>query len=99
MHGQASGRTAVERLTAAALAGTAVALVGAAICSQQVGVHVLSLLTPAFVGAACGEAMTRAAGTDGRDRFGRAVRLLAVCYAVLAAAYAFRLVPGGESPF
>src|SRR4051812_11258780 len=87
----------VQRLAAAGLAGTATVLVAGVIGSQQVDVHVLSLLAPAFAGAICGELMTRAADTDGRGRFGTVVRLLAVLYAVLAAAYAIRFVPGPDS--
>ncbi len=95
---QASNRR-LAQLTSAGLAASAVALVGGFVSSQYVGAGAFSLITPFIVGMLCGAAATKAAHTDGRDRFGTVVRTVAVVYAVLGAAYAFRFVPGSESPF
>ena len=48
-------------------------------------------LGPFVVGVICGGAATRAAGTDGRDRIGRAVRGLAALTAVLGVGLSFML--------
>lgn len=86
-------------LVGAALAASVVGLVGGFVSSQYVGAGAFAILAPFIVGLLCGAVATRAARTDGRGRFGLVVRVVAVGYAVLGAAYAFRFVPGSESAF
>ncbi|MCU1591490.1 MAG: hypothetical protein JWP11_2746 [Frankiales bacterium] len=83
--------TDVERLVRATLAAYAVALLGGPVGSEYVGATVFEYLGPFVVGVICGGAATRAAGTDGRDRIGRAVRGLSALLAVLSVAFSFVL--------
>jgi hypothetical protein len=80
-----------ERLVRAALAGYGVALLGGVVGSEYVGATIFEFLGPFVVGVICGGAATRAAGTDGRDRLGSAVRGLAALLAVLSVAFGFVL--------
>jgi hypothetical protein len=68
-----------------------VAVVGGAITTQYVGVHVFSLLVPGLLGLAAGW-VTAAAG-----RTGSVASALAVVSALLATALGLRLQPGGAS--
>jgi hypothetical protein len=81
----------VERLVRASLASYAVAMLGGPIGSEYVGATVFEYLGPFVVGVVCGGAATRAAGTDGHGRTGRAVRWLAAAFAVLGVAFSFVL--------
>jgi hypothetical protein len=80
-----------ERLVRAALAGYAVALLGAVIGSEYVGATVFEYLGPFVVGVVCGGAATRAAGTDGTGPVGTQVRAVGAVLAVLSVALGFVL--------
>lgn len=89
----------IEALVRAALAALPVALAGASITSEYVGAQVFSILTPALLGVACGLATTAAARVPGGTPRHRAVRVVAVIYALIGTAYGFRFVIGRPSPF
>ncbi|MHB2022974.1 MAG: hypothetical protein ACYCO3_06565 [Mycobacteriales bacterium] len=89
----------VEALARAALAALPVALAGAAVTSEYVGAAVFSILTPALLGIACGAASTRAARVPAGSWRHRAVRAVAVLYALIGTGYGFRFVIGHPSPF
>ena len=83
-----------ELLVRAGLAALGVAFVGGWVATQYVRQHVFSLLAPALVGLA----VSGAAAAAGRG-LPRVQRLLiAAGAAVLSAAIAFTLTPGGQSP-
>ena len=81
----------LERLVRAALAAYSVALLGGPVGSEYVGSTVFEYLGPFVVGVICGGAATRAAGTHGRGRIGKAVRAVAAVIAVLGVAFSFVL--------
>jgi hypothetical protein len=85
----------------AALAAFATGLAGGVVASEYVGAHIFSVVTPALLGVACGTAATAAARRRGGSGGGRsrAVRAVAVLYALLGTAWSFRFVTGGSSPF
>ena len=87
----------LERLTRAALAAHGVALLGGVVASEYVGATVFAYLGPFVVGVLCGGAATRAARTDGRDRLGQRVRVLATVYAVLSVGLSF-VIEGSMTP-
>jgi hypothetical protein len=89
----------LESLVAAALAASAAAIAGAVITSEYVGAQIFSVVTPALLGIACGFAATAAARVRPGSAAHRAVRALAVLYALIGTAYGFRLVVGRPSAF
>jgi hypothetical protein len=81
----------LERLIRAALAAYVVALLGGPVGSEYVGSTVFEYLGPFVVGIICGGAATRAAQTNGRDRTGKAVRVIAALLALLGVGFSFVL--------
>jgi len=82
--------------------GLAALLLGellAPVVSEYVGAKGFAEITPFLLGLACAAAAAIAARTHGRGRVDVAVRCLGGVAAVLGTAFAFRLVPGGQSPF
>jgi hypothetical protein len=88
-----------QRLIAAALVALLIAQIGGRIISQYVGSSGFAEITPFLVGLSCAAAAAAVARTGGRGRDDLFVRAVAALAAVLATALAFRLVPGGQSPF
>ncbi len=93
----APGPGDLERLVRACLAASAVGLLGAPVAAEYVGAEVFSVLVPVVLGVLCGAVAVRAAGTDGRGRFGAGVRAAGAGYAVLGVALGY-LVEGSRSP-
>ena len=91
------GPTDLERLVRAALAATAVALLGGVVSAQYVGAELFAYLTPLVVGVACGAATQAAAGGPRRGRTAQGVRAVAAAYAVLGVALGFVLERSGSA--
>lgn len=89
----------LETLVRAALAASAASIFGAVVTSEYVGAQIFSIVTPALLGVACGIAATTAARAVPGSRRHRAVRALAVLYALIGTAYGFRFVVGRPSAF
>ena len=93
--GAAAARTRppgeLERLVRAALAGTAVALLGGVVAAQYVGAEVFAYLTPFVVGVLTAAAAQAASGGARTGPTARRVRLVACAYAVLGTALGFAL--------
>jgi hypothetical protein len=87
------------RLVSGVLVGFLVAVAAGAVSSQYVGAQLFDLAAPALTGIAAGIAATSAARTRGRGPLDWPLRWTAAGLAVLGTALAFRLVPGGDSPF
>lgn len=87
----AAGGVAVENYVRAALASTAVALLGGVVAAQYVGAAVFAYLTPFVVGVLTGAAAQAAAGLPKTGRGANGVRLIAGVYAVLGVAFGFVL--------
>src|SRR4051794_10583411 len=85
-----------ELLVRAGLAGYIVALVGATFATQYARERGFSLLAPALVGLATSWACGAATGSSARPR--RSAMAVASAMAVLSAALAFALTPGGQNP-
>jgi hypothetical protein len=85
----------LRALAGAGLLATPVVLLGGGIASEYVDAHLFSLAVPAVLGVVVGLATERGAG----PARGLPLRLLAVFYAVLGAAYGFWFEPGTGSPF
>jgi hypothetical protein len=85
-----------ELLVRAGLAGYAVALVGAGFATQYARERGFSLLAPALVGLAISWACGLA--TRGSSSSRRLALAVAAVMAVLSAALAFALTPGGQNP-
>lgn len=79
----------LERLVRAGLAAYTVGILGGIVASEYVGATVFSYLGPFVVGVVCGGAALKAAGTDGRGRFGARVRGIGALYALLGVALSF----------
>lgn len=92
-------RRPVERIIAGSLAAFVLSLIGAVIASEYVGSQGFAEIVPFLVGLACASGAAVAARTDGKGRLDLAVRVIGALAAVLATAFSFRLVPGGQSPF
>lgn len=88
-----------EGLVRAALAALPVAVAGGAVTSEYVGTGLFGIVTPFLVGVVCGAVAVAAAGRVPRPRGLAAVRLVGVLLALIATAYGFRFVVGGEDPF
>lgn len=80
----------LERYVRAALAGSAVALLGGVVAAQYVGAAVFAYLTPFVVGVLTGAA-AQAAGPYRTGPVPTQVRVLACAYAVLGVALGFVL--------
>jgi hypothetical protein len=80
----------------AGLAGYAVALLGAGFATQYARERGFSLLAPALVGLAISGACGAATGGSAAPR--RLTLGVAAVMAVLSAALAFALTPGGQNP-
>ncbi|MGI8537023.1 MAG: hypothetical protein ACR2K2_11110 [Mycobacteriales bacterium] len=81
----------VERYIRAALASTAVALLGGVVAAQYVGAAVFAYLTPFVVGVLTGAAAQAAAGGAKTGPAAARIRVLAGLYAVLGVAFGFVL--------
>ena len=79
------------RLTRAALAAYAVALLGGLVASQYVQSGLFSYVGPFVVGVVCGGAALKAGSTDGRGDVGQRVRAIATVLAVIGVAFGFAL--------
>jgi hypothetical protein len=88
-----------ERLIAAALVAFFVGLLGAPIASEYVGSQGFAEIVPFLLGLVCAAGAAIVAHTAGRGRLDVAARVIGGVAAVLATAFSFRLVPGGQSPF
>jgi peptidoglycan/LPS O-acetylase OafA/YrhL len=73
-----------------------VAVIGAMFATQYARQRFFSLLAPALVGLALSWACGAATGSSSRPR--RSALLVAATFAVLSAALAFALTPGGQNP-
>ncbi|HUR51140.1 MAG TPA: hypothetical protein VMZ11_03345 [Mycobacteriales bacterium] len=82
--------TSLERLVRAALAAYAVVLVAGVVLAEYPGSPFFEYAAPAVGGAAVGAAATAASG-EPRGALLQRVRVVAIVYAVLAAAFGFRL--------
>lgn len=81
----------LERYVRAALASTAVALLGGVVAAQYVGSAVLAYLTPFVLGVLTGAAAQAAAGGARTGPAAGRIRVLAGVYAVLGVALGFVL--------
>ncbi len=81
----------LERYVRAALASTAVALLGGVVAAQYVGSAVLAYLTPFVLGVLTGAAAQAAAGGAMTGPAAGRIRVLAGVYAVLGVAFGFVL--------
>jgi hypothetical protein len=89
--GTSRGATDVERYVRAALASTAVALLGGVVAAQYVEAAVFSYLTPFVVGVLTAAAAQKAFGRAGSASAAVGIRVLAGAYAVLGVALGFVL--------
>lgn len=89
----------VARLVAGLLSAMLLAELLAPVVSEYVGAKGFAEITPFLLGLACAAVAATAARTHGRGRIDVVVRILGAVAAVLGTAFAFRLVPGGQSPF
>ncbi len=87
----ALGGENLERYVRAALASTAVALLGGVVAAQYVGAAVFAYLTPFVVGVLTGAAAQAAAGIPKGGPGGNGIRLIAAVYALLGVALGFVL--------
>ncbi len=87
-----------ESLVRAALAALPMCLAGGAVSSEYVGTTAFDVIVPFLVGVAVGAVAVAAAGRP-EPRTRLLVRAVAVLYAVVGAAYGYRLVVGGQDPF
>ncbi len=85
------GGAELENYVRAALASTAVALMGGVVAAQYVGAAVFAYLTPFVVGVITGAAAQAAAGLPKAGSGANGVRLIAALYAVLGVAFGFVL--------
>jgi hypothetical protein len=92
-------RRPAERLIAGSLVAFLIGQLGGVIASEYVGAQGFEWIVPFLVGLACAASAAIVARTGGRGRLDVAVRLVGALAAVLSIAFAFRLVPGGSSPF
>ena len=92
-------RSPAERLIAGALVAYFVGLLGAPIASEYVGSQGFAEIVPFLLGLVCAAGAAIVTRTGGRGRLDVATRAIGGVAAVLATAFSFRLVPGGESPF
>lgn len=83
--------TLLERGVRAALASTAVALIGGVVAAQYVGAQLFAYLTPFVLGVLTAAAAQSASGEGRTGSTGGRVRLVAVVYAVLGVALGFVL--------
>lgn len=81
----------LERYIRAALASTAVALLGGVVAAQYVGAAVFAYLTPFVVGVLTAAAAQKAFGPVGPGSAVIRIRVLAAVYAVLGVAFGFAL--------
>lgn len=86
-----AGAAGLESFVRAALASTAVALMGGVVAAQYVGAAVFAYLTPFVVGVLTGAAAQAAAGLPKTGPGANGVRLIAAVYAVLGVAFGFVL--------
>ena len=89
----------VARVIAGSLAAVLLAELLAPVVSEYVGSKGFAEITPFLLGLACAAAAAIAARTHGKGRIDIVVRAIGGVAAVLGTAFAFRLVPGGQSPF
>lgn len=94
-----SRQHALARVIAASLAALLLAELLAPVVSEYVGAKGFAEITPFLLGLACASVAAVVARTHGHGRLDILVRMIGGIAAVLGTAFAFRLVPGGQSPF